>query len=128
MPALKNMTLSVGGIDLTIETDEDRGYLQRLASKVDERLAYYLRMGAKVTVTQAAVLAALEFCDELEKNNAAVENMRAQMRTYIDDSVRAGADRDRYKTELDRTRTELSRLQDAREKEGLNRGYPDSLY
>jgi cell division protein ZapA (FtsZ GTPase activity inhibitor) len=85
MSASKNMTVSVGGIDITIQTDEDRGYIQKLAAKVDEKVGTYLRMGAKVTVAQAAVLTAMELCDEFEKNNAAVENMRAQMRSYIDD-------------------------------------------
>lgn len=105
----KNMTISIAGIEVTIQTDEDRGYVQRIASKVDERLAVYLRMGAKVTVAQAAVLTALEFCDEFEKNNAAVENMRAQMRNYIDDSSRANAERDRYKAEAERLRNEIGR-------------------
>ena len=34
MSASKNMTVSVGGIDITIQTDEDRGYIQKLAAKV----------------------------------------------------------------------------------------------
>lgn len=125
MSASKNMTVSVGGIDITIQTDEDRGYIQKLASKVDEKVGTYLRMGAKVTVAQAAVLTAMELCDEFEKNNAAVENMRAQMRSYIDDSIRAAADRDRYKAELDRTRNELSKLSS---KMYANNGNQDSLY
>lgn len=125
MSASKNMTVSVGGIDITIQTDEDRGYMQKLASKVGEKVDTYLRMGAKVTVAQAAVLTAMELCDEFEKNNAAVENMRAQMRSYIDDSIRAAADRDRYKAELDRTRNELSKLQ---AKVYANNANQDSIY
>lgn len=125
MSASKNMTVSVGGIDITIQTDEDRGYIQKLAAKVDEKVGSYLRMGAKVTVAQAAVLTAMELCDEFEKNNAAVENMRAQMRSYIDDSIRAAADRDRYKAELDRTRNELSKLNN---KLYERNGNQDSLY
>jgi hypothetical protein len=92
---------------------------------VGEKVDTYLRMGAKVTVAQAAVLTAMELCDEFEKNNAAVENMRAQMRSYIDDSIRAAADRDRYKAELDRTRNELSKLQ---AKMYANNANQDSIY
>ena len=41
MSASKNMTVSVGGIDITIQTDEDRGYIQKLAAKVDEKVGTY---------------------------------------------------------------------------------------
>ncbi len=128
MNASKNMMVSVGGIDITIQTDEDRGYIQKLASKVDEKVLSYLRMGAKVTVAQAAVLTAMELCDEFEKNNAAVENMRAQMRGYIEDSIRAAADRDRYKAELDRTRNELAKAQNQMYRKEDTNGSQTSLY
>ncbi len=123
MSSSKNMTVSVAGIDVTIQTDEDRGYVQHLAGLVDAKVVEYLKMGARVTVAQAAVLTALEFCDEFEKNNAAVENMRAQMRTYIDDSISAANEKDRLRAELERVKKQLEQLQRPRNYGG---GYEDS--
>lgn len=111
MTSLKNMTISVAGIEVTIHTDEDREYVLRLASQVDEKVTGYLKKGARVTVSMAAILAAMEFCDEFEKNRIAVENMRSQVRSYIDDAMRATNERDRLKAELDRVRQELDELQ-----------------
>ena len=51
-------SLSIAGIEVTIQTDEDRGYMLKLASMVDEKVTTYLKMGTRVTLMQAAVLAA----------------------------------------------------------------------
>mgnify|MGYP006895491101 CR=1 FL=1 len=36
MASQRDMNLSVAGIEVTIQTDEDRGYMLKLASMVDE--------------------------------------------------------------------------------------------
>ena len=58
MASQRDMNLSVAGIEVTIQTDEDRGYMLKLASMVDEKVTTYLKMGTRVTLAMAAVLAA----------------------------------------------------------------------
>ena len=45
MASQRDMNLSVAGIEVTIQTDEDRGYMLKLASMVDEKVTTYLKMG-----------------------------------------------------------------------------------
>ena len=111
MASQRDMNLSVAGIEVTIQTDEDRGYMLKLASMVDEKVTTYLKMGTRVTLAMAAVLAAMEFCDEYEKNKVAVENMRNQIRPYIDDAIKAANERDRVQAELDKLNKQLADMQ-----------------
>ena len=108
MASQRDMNLSIAGIEVTIQTDEDRGYMLKLASMVDEKVTTYLKMGTRVTLAMAAVLAAMEFCDEYEKNKVAVENMRNQIRPYIDDAIKAANERDRVQAELDKLNKPVS--------------------
>lgn len=97
--------LTVCGIDYFITTDESVEYTENLGKKIDERMGQILRSGALVTMTQAAVLTALETADELSKSESEVQNLRSQMKDYLEDSAKAKSERDYYKRELERVKT-----------------------
>lgn len=97
--------LTVCGIDYFITTDESVEYTENLGKKIDERMGQILRSGALVTMTQAAVLTALETADELSKSESEVQNLRSQIKDYLEDSAKAKSERDYYKRELERVKT-----------------------
>lgn len=100
--------LHIGGIDYYINTDETLEYTVSLGEKIDKRMTEILRSNSLITANQAAVLTALEIADELEKANAVTDNFRTQISEYLDEATKAKNERDYYKRELERYKTEIS--------------------
>ena len=57
-------------------------------------------------MTQAAVLVALEKADAAYKGNQEVESLKVQVKEYLEESAKAKSERDYYKRELERIKTE----------------------
>ncbi len=98
--------LTICGVNYFINTDESVEYTENLGKKIDERMAQILKGGSLITMTQAAVLVALETADELAKSEGNVENFRSQIKDYLEDAAKAKSERDYYKRELERYKTE----------------------
>ena len=95
--------LTICGVNYYINTDESPEYVESLAQKIDERMSQIIKSGALVTMTQAAVLVALEMADEVAKS----EETRNQVKEYLEEAVKARSERDYYKRELERHKTEV---------------------
>ncbi|MBR5191552.1 MAG: cell division protein ZapA [Clostridia bacterium] len=95
--------LTICGVNYYINTDESPEYVEGLAQKIDERMSQIIKSGALVTMTQAAVLVALEMADEVAKS----EETRNQVKEYLEETVKARSERDYYKRELERHKTEV---------------------
>ncbi len=98
--------LTIRGSIYYINTDESVEYTEELGKKIDQRLSDLLDSGARISVNQATVLVALEMADALSKTLDQVESLRGQMKGYLEDSAKAKSDRDYYKRELERLKTE----------------------
>ncbi|MGN0570496.1 MAG: cell division protein ZapA [Candidatus Fimenecus sp.] len=103
---INRVKLDIRGVKYFINTDESVEYTEALGKRIDERMAEIMKGGSFVTMTQAAVLVALEFADELSKSEKNVENFRNQIKDYLEDSAKAKSERDYYKRELERIKTE----------------------
>lgn len=98
--------LEIRGVTYFINTDESPEYTEELARDIDERLAEILKGGSFISMTQAAVLVALEKADALCKNEKELETLKVQVKEYLEDSAKAKSERDYYKRELERIKTE----------------------
>ncbi len=98
--------LEIRGITFFVNTDESTEYTEELARDIDERLAGILKGGSFISMTQAAVLVALEKSDELYKSKQELESLKTQVKEYLEDSAKAKSERDYYKRELERIKTE----------------------
>lgn len=59
-----------------------------LGNEVDEKITSILRQNPRISVTQAAVLAALEFADAEKKATSDAEKLRSSIQEYLEDSSR----------------------------------------
>ncbi len=100
MALLKNVPFAVAGAEFMIRSEEDPGYIRSLAKAVDEKISVYLRMGSKVSLSMSAILTAMEYCDEYTKGKADVENMRSQIKTYIEEAQKYAEENEKLKNEL----------------------------
>ena len=98
--------LEIRGINYYINTDESPEYTEELAKEIDERLAQILKGGSFISMTQAAVLVALEKADAAYKSNQEIESLKIQVKEYLEESAKAKSERDYYNRELERIKTE----------------------
>ncbi len=95
--------IKIAGEDYLVTSEEAPEYMDALAHDIDLKMASILK-GGKLSTTQAAVLVALEYADVSKKNTASTDNLRAQLKDYLEDAAKAKSERDFYKRELDRAK------------------------
>lgn len=82
------ITVNICGEDYTLVAEENTAYMEQVASLVDKKMAEIIA-GAKVGRGDAAVLAAVNLADELLKSEQTAENLRRQVKSYLDEAAQA---------------------------------------
>ena len=94
------------GEELTFIAEESSSYMQRVGAYVNDKMAEVLD-SSKVGRTDAAVLTAVNIADELFKAQAAAEQLRGQIKGYLDEAGRAQSEASELKREVFRLQQKL---------------------
>lgn len=89
----------VGGKRFTIVTDESEAYMKKLVERVDTRLKSIISSNPKLDKDSAAILASLDYCDEEYKLRQKLEDVKEQIKDYIEDTARLHKEIARLKAE-----------------------------
>ena len=108
------VVISICGEEYTFIADESAAYMQKVGSYVSEKMEEVLN-SAKVGRTDAAILTAANIADELFKAQAASEQLRAQIKGYLDEASRAQSEASELKREVFRLQQRLDSLNRNRE-------------
>ena len=100
------VVVSICGEDYTFVAEEAPSYMQRVGSYVSEKMEAVLS-GARVGRTDAAVLTAVNLTDELFKSQTAAEQLRGQIKGYLDEASKAQAEVSELKREVFRLQQKL---------------------
>lgn len=103
--------LNICGADYTITTEDDPKYVLALGDELDSMLTKTLRENNRLSVTQAAILAALDYADQCKKAEVSADNLRSQIKEYLEDSARSKMDAEIAKREVERLTRELQNAQ-----------------
>ncbi len=103
--------LNICGTDYSITTEDDPKYVMALGDELDALLTKTLRENTRLSVTQAAILAALEYADMYKKAEVSADNLRSQIKEYLEDSARSKMDAEIAKREVERLTRELQNVQ-----------------
>lgn len=82
------ITVSICGEDYTLVAEENTAYMEQVAGLVDSKMNEVIT-GAKVGRNDAAVLAAVNLADDLLKSEQTAENLRRQVKEYLDEATQA---------------------------------------
>lgn len=93
------ITITICGEEYTLVAEEAPSYMQRVAKYVDSKMSS-LAGSAKIGRSDAAVLTAVNLTDELFKAQEAAENLRRQVKEYLDEANHAKAEISELKREL----------------------------
>lgn len=98
--------VTIAGVNYSLITDESVEYTNEIAAEIDGKMKELQGANPFMSTNQAAVLVAIEFADKARKAEQTSEGYRAQIKDYLKDASEAQTERDFYKRELDRVRTE----------------------
>ena len=101
------ITINICGEEYTFSAEEPPSYMQKVGAYVDGKMSEILQ-SAHVGRTDAAILTAANIADELFKAQAAAEQLRGQLKGYIDEASKAQNEASELKRELFRLQQKLS--------------------
>ena len=100
------VVVTICGEDYTFVAEESTSYMQKVGAYVGDKMNEILNT-AKVGRTDAAVLTAANSADELFKSQAAAEQLRGQIKGYLDEAGKAQAEVSELKREIFRLQQRL---------------------
>lgn len=107
------VVVSICGEDYTFVAEESAAYMQKVGTYVGEKMEEVLS-GARVGRTDAAVLTAANIADELFKAQDANQQLRGQIKGYLDEAAKA-------QNEVSELKREVFRLQQKLDNRGNHR-------
>ena len=110
MAMVHKVKLKIGGMEYAISTDAAEGYIQELAAQLDTDIRNLMHSDDRISLTAATVMTALMRADDAQKATETADNLRMQMKEYLDDSSRYRQAADSSRREIDRLRRELDEL------------------
>ena len=93
------VVVSICGEEYTFVAEEAPSYMQKVGSYVNDKMDEILST-SKVGRTDAAVLTAANIADELFKAQTAAEQLRAQIKGYLDEATKAQAEASELRREV----------------------------
>ena len=81
--------LEICGSSYVVNTTESAEYMQNLADRLNLDMNELMSSSKTVSITPAAVMTALSYRDELEKASGSADNMRRQIKDYLEDAASA---------------------------------------
>lgn len=110
------ITVNIAGTEYTLIAEESASYMQKVAVHVSEQMAAIMD-GGKISRMDAAVLAAANITDELYKEQVVSENLRNQLKGYLDEANKAAAETSECRREIYKLQQKLEKLEKQQEKQ-----------
>ena len=120
--------LDICGIECTLGSDDSESYIRSIAEEVEKAITAMQRQNEHLSTAAAAVFASLNFCDDAHKAQASADNLRTQIRDYVEDASRARLEADEARREIERLNRELQTLRarwNAESEDGEEGGEPE---
>lgn len=106
------VNLKICGSSYTIVTEDDPEYVENLGELIDKEMKLVSQNTPSLSMTQCAVLVALDQADACKKSTALSDNLRAQIKDYLEDASRARMEVDVARREIERLNREISNLRE----------------
>ena len=104
------MKLNICGTDYVIISDETEEYMKSIADEVSNEMDEVLKTNVRVSVVMAAALTALKYCDESKKYMNDADNLRTQIKDYLEEAVGARMQADEARKDVLRLEGEIEDL------------------
>ena len=101
-----SVKVTIAGVEYALVTEEPVELTKELASEINKKIDEIKTANPFVSTNQITILIALEYGAACRKAEQNTENLRAEMKGYLEDTATAQSERDFYKREIDRMKAE----------------------
>ena len=109
MPVTK-VKLTICGSNYIVSTTDSEEYVNQLAERLDTDMTEIMTQNPSASVAASAVISALSYLDELNKNASSTDNMRAQIKDYLEDAAKAKLEAENARRQVEKLTAELEAL------------------
>jgi len=102
--------VEIGGRGYILNTTEDEEYVRSIAEEIDAQVRELLLKGNNLSLNEALVLCVLGYCDYYKKERANTDNMRAQLKEYLDEAEKCRSETEAAKRKVQRLKKEIEKL------------------
>ena len=108
----KNIIIYVAGQRFSIRTKDSEEYVISTGEQVDLRIKGIQNDNPRLNRDACAILAALDYCDDMRKLSSRVDILREQVKDYLADGERLRSENAALKTEVEKLKEELRVLKE----------------
>lgn len=101
---------NICGCEIVIGSEDSENYIHSIADEVEKAMEDIMGKNERVSITMAAILAALSYCDESHKASGGADHLRSQIKDYLEDSSRARMEAEESRREIERMKREIQTL------------------
>ena len=112
--AFNKIKLNIAGTSYVINSADSEAHVLELANTLDTDMKQILENSPSASVTAAAVICALTYLDRLDKSDSSADNMRKQVRQYLEDANTARMEAEKVKMELEKLKVDIQYLKNQR--------------
>ena len=102
--------LNICGSECVIGSDDSESYVRAIGDEVEKAMEDIIGKNDRVSITMAATITALSYCDEAHKASDGADNLRSQIKDYLEDSSHARMEAEEAKREIERLKREIQTL------------------
>ncbi len=108
---MNKIKVTICGREYSLKSEEQPAYYIALAKKVEDTINQMLAQSSGLNIQSAAVLAALAAFDDAHKADESIDNIRTQVKEYVNDAGKARAERDEAYKEVEKLKLKISELE-----------------
>ena len=108
---MNRIKVTICGKEYSLKTAENASYVLNLAAELERKINDMVNSGNGVSVQTAAILIALSAMDDANKANQSVDNIRTQIKQYVDEAAKAMLERDEAIKDKESLKSKLSGLE-----------------
>lgn len=103
------VTVTIANLDYTLIAPEEDGYIEKVGAFVDEKVRQVMTE-ARASLTDGAILTAVNITDLYFKERLASENLRVQLKTSLEEYAKLQSELSESKREIFSLERELQKL------------------
>lgn len=108
---MNRIKVNICGKEYSLKTAENASYVLELARELENKINSMVDSGNGVSIQTAAILIALSAMDDARKANESVDNIRTQIKQYVDEAAKAMLERDEALKDKESLKSKLSGLE-----------------
>ncbi|MBQ7109170.1 MAG: cell division protein ZapA [Clostridia bacterium] len=107
----KKVEVKINNMEYTLVSNEPEEYVQRVALLVNKRMNQITEGNPQLSTAMKAVLAAVNIADDYLKSEEVLDNLRVELKGYMEESKGLGTELEAKKLEVEKLREDVHKLQ-----------------